>query len=421
MSKLALLWDESYLWGIMAYKCLKKIGISFDIVTADELTDTLRDDYKILIVPGGWASNKKEALGEVGTNTIREFVYQGGSYIGFCGGAGLATSEGIGLLDVKRMPSSQRVPSLSGKIKARLTNHEIYKGIDEPIFHIWWPSQFLIDSPELRIIASYEETLDDAFSSDLKISAVKKYGDWEYLESLYGINLNPDRVIGSPLVIEGKYGKGSIILSLIHFDTFDDKNGQRVLKNLIDYLGNGKIDDRVDEIDSQDTSVNHSYNKYIEEIHNSTKELIDFGIKNFLWFWRNEMLLQWRRGIRGLECCNLYILGLELYNLSTRLSVCQKDNLLKPLKDLRDKLIPYIEALKELLFLERLELQKGHLTYIKTENYHIEAKRMALFSSSKSYGGVYKNILNSFDKLLLLVLKSTKIRASLKSKSIITV
>ena len=37
----------------------------------------------------------------------------GGSYLGFCGGAGLATMDGMGLLNVKRKPTKERVPSLS--------------------------------------------------------------------------------------------------------------------------------------------------------------------------------------------------------------------------------------------------------------------------------------------------------------------
>ena len=60
--------------------------------------------------------------------------------------------------------------------------------------------------------------------------------NWTELEEIYGINLNPNRLKDEPAVIEGTFGKGRVILSLIHFDTTDDENGAKVLKNLWDYL-----------------------------------------------------------------------------------------------------------------------------------------------------------------------------------------
>jgi len=37
----------------------------------------------MIFVPGGWASNKRKALGEEGMQKIRSFVDDGGSYLGF--------------------------------------------------------------------------------------------------------------------------------------------------------------------------------------------------------------------------------------------------------------------------------------------------------------------------------------------------
>ena len=57
-------------------------------------------DYSdLLIVPGGWASDKTAALRQEGRDAVREFVRNGGSYLGICGGAGFAldTRDGLGL------------------------------------------------------------------------------------------------------------------------------------------------------------------------------------------------------------------------------------------------------------------------------------------------------------------------------------
>ncbi|MFA5353660.1 MAG: BPL-N domain-containing protein, partial [Thermodesulfovibrionales bacterium] len=191
-SEAALLWDESFLWGIMAFRALKASGIPFGVITAEEIRQGRLRDCRLLFVPGGWASNKLKALGEEGAAEIRRFVSEGGSYLGFCGGAGLSTQDGLGLVSVKRMPTKQRVPSFSGRINLNLNDHPLWNDIHaSPVFHAWWPSQFLIDDPAVRILATYGDPLPDAFSSDLNVGDMEKTTGWESLEEKYRINLDP--------------------------------------------------------------------------------------------------------------------------------------------------------------------------------------------------------------------------------------
>ncbi len=179
----AFLWDESFLWGLMAYRALKGLGLPFDLIKAEDIKTGALKKYKMLFVPGGWASNKIRALGETGVMAIRNFVSDGGSYLGFCGGAGLATigKEGIGLLNIKRRPTKERVPSFSGRIELNVNEHMIWKGILESgvrsqelgekkgeltsslvthnsklIFHAWWPSQFIVEDKGIKILATYD-------------------------------------------------------------------------------------------------------------------------------------------------------------------------------------------------------------------------------------------------------------------------
>ena len=87
--RVALLWDESFLWGLMAYKALKNASLPFELIRAEDIRNGCLDKYAVLFVPGGWASNKLKALGDRGIGAIRNFVREGGNYLGFCGGAGL--------------------------------------------------------------------------------------------------------------------------------------------------------------------------------------------------------------------------------------------------------------------------------------------------------------------------------------------
>ncbi|MCX8069072.1 MAG: hypothetical protein N2738_01060 [Thermodesulfovibrionales bacterium] len=304
------------------------------------------------------------------------------------------------------MPTLKRVPSLSGKVKVKLSNHSIWEGVREPIFHIWWPSQFSINNDDLKTLASFEYALDESFSADFNIGNVRNYFNWERLEELYGINLNPEKFAGTPLVVEGCFGKGKVILSLIHFDTPGDVNGHKVMKNLLNYLGMEGL--KFDITNKQKCMVDDSKTyPYITDLQNSLENLIDFGIKNFLWFWRNEMILGWRRGIRGFECCNMYIMVKEMCSIFHKLPDSKKDDFVDAFKEIRDALLPFVESCKKLLFLERVELQSSHLTSLMTKNPDIERMRLHLYSKSKSYGGEYKKIIMYIDNLLLKLLRES--------------
>ena len=90
----ALLWDESFLWGVMTRRALTEAGVSFDPVRAADIREGALSRYRMLFVPGGWASGKIAALGAEGAEAIRSFVAAGGNYLGICGGAGMATESG---------------------------------------------------------------------------------------------------------------------------------------------------------------------------------------------------------------------------------------------------------------------------------------------------------------------------------------
>ena len=141
----------------MAFSALKSAGLPFDLVRSEDIRNGILHDCSMLFVPGGWASNKLKALGEEGIREVRNFVGGGGSYLGFCGGAGLATLDGIGLLNISRVPTKDRIPSFSGRIEIHLDNHTIWSGLDRTaaVFNAWWPSQFSINDPSVNMIAKY--------------------------------------------------------------------------------------------------------------------------------------------------------------------------------------------------------------------------------------------------------------------------
>lgn len=435
----AFLWDESFLWGLMAYKALISNNLAFRLIRSEDIRNGCLKNYSMLFVPGGWSSNKLKSLGDKGANAIRDFVNKGGSYLGFCGGAGLATLDGIGLLRINRMPTKQRVPSFSGRIHLKINKHPIWNCFENseiknsesnispvthhssPVFYAWWPPQFVIDDNEVEILATYGDALPDSFSSDINVGDIGSTIEWTDLEKIYQINLDPARLTDEPAVVEGKYGKGRVVLSLVHFDTPDDENGAMVLKNLWEYLnGSRKLSVTSNETPYKfPVASNLKYNSLlannklfahysplINDLESAVDDLISLGIRNFLWFWRNQMLLQWRRGVRGLEYCTLYLMIKEIAEIIRTADTEQREEkLIDELNNIKTLLIPFVEKAKQLLILERLEMQNSHITYEKCDDPEIQKIRSEIFGNSKSYGGLFKKLIDGIDKVLYPLLK----------------
>lgn len=432
-SKVAFLWDESFLWGLMAYKTLKALSLPFDLIRSEDIRNGYLKNYNMLFVPGGWASNKLKALGDRGVEEIKRFVYEGGNYFGICGGAGLATMDGLGLLNIKRKPTKERVPSFSGRIYLNIKEHTAFSlqpsayGL-QPIFHAWWPSQFVVGDKDIDILATFGDALPDAYSSDLNVGDIRKNGNWKKLEELYGINLDPERLKGEPAVVEGRFGNGKVLLSLIHFDTLGDENGAKVLINIWEYLGGSYSKALGLRLKAEKTfslmptaskkTIAYSLQpSAFKTLLLYCSEIIDFGIRNFLWFWRTPIILQWRRGVRGLEYNTLYVMAKEIAELekqqSNRVAEQQeiKENNSILIRDYcSTTLLQYCSDFKEkalrLLMLERKAMQRGIITYEYSDNPEIQDLRKELFGNSKSHGGLFKKIIDRVDSFLLIFLDS---------------
>ena len=424
-NNVAFLWDESFLWGLMAYKALKQRNLPFDLIRSADIKNGGLDRYRMLFVPGGWASNKSRTLGDSGIRAVKRFVESGGSYLGFCGGAGLATQAkgGIGLLDVQRKPTGERVPSFSGRIHLNVNEHQIWEGLTESgeqtrgsdsslltlnsklVFHAWWPSQFVVaEHPAIRVLATYADPMCDSFSSDLNVGDVEMSGGWEKFEKIYNINLDPARLKGEPALIEGEFGKGRVILSLVHFDTPEDNNGQEVLIQLWKYLSGGAGQGGGQRSGVRDNASSPVRARCNAPVQNMCSELISLGERNFLWFWRNSMLLQWRRGVRGLEYNTLYIMMKEISEIMNSENDGQVSQCAPAMESIKEKLGSFLENAKSLLLLERFALQQGPITYIQCDDPEIQQLRNKLFGSAKSHGGMFKEVLDEVDRLLYQLL-----------------
>jgi hypothetical protein len=205
--------------------------------------------------------------------------------------------------------------------------------------------------------------------------------------------------------VEDSYGKGKVILSLIHFDTPDDENGARVLKNLWQYLAERCSSTTVRQCNIKNLQSSACSLQSINEIESLVADMINLGTRNFLWFWRNPMLLQWRRGVRGLEYCTLYAMIKEIAEIIKK----QKSEVRSQKSDLnkiKELLMPFAEKAKQLLILERYAMQNRHITYKKCNDPEIQEMRTELFGNSKSHGGLFKKLIDEVDNVLYALIKN---------------
>ncbi len=75
--------------------CLTDLSSRFQLqrITSEDIRQGKLQGFDVLAQGGGRASIQSDALGEVGKEKIREFVRNGGGYVGICAGAYLAASD----------------------------------------------------------------------------------------------------------------------------------------------------------------------------------------------------------------------------------------------------------------------------------------------------------------------------------------
>ncbi len=321
----ALLWDESFLWGLFCYRALRRLGFPFEVVRAAKIAERGLEDFDLVVVPGGWASQKSKALGRAGREALRGFVAEGGGYLGFCGGAGLAldVAEGLALVPAARKPFEERLPNFSGSIMVYPGDrpHPMWEGASaRSEVKVWWPSQFeILDPSTVTVAARYGAPSADFFVSDVEVGRInggeRGFGD---LEASYGINLDPARIEGQPAVLSASFGRGRAALSYPHLDTPEDGPGSVMLFNLWQLLGQGRREDRGPfewsaerKAPPRDPEAALGAARLLSDV----KGLIELGEQGGLWRFRNPWLMIWRRGVRGFEFNTLYVLLRELHLL----------------------------------------------------------------------------------------------------------
>lgn len=425
---IGIFWDQSLVWGLLCIETLSRAGIPYRLLNSSDIAGGILGKFRILLVPGGWAAHKVRSLGEAGKKKIAGFIESGGAYIGFCGGAGMALSSppAISLTSIERMPLAERLPSASGQIHVNgALSHPSWKNLPPAIpVSVWWPSQFRLSPDDAAIcLASYADPGTDFQVADLRVADLDHEVSWPELEQAYGINLDPARIKDHPAIIEVQKGKGRMILSYAHLETPGDEWGNRLFFQVLDYLNDisKKAGESKDELfqNYQAELPDERTWAHICEAGRSASDLIAFGEANLLWNWRRPWLLNWRRGIRGLEYGTLavtlsYMAALkeelearrEYGGAATReLALSSVPGWPDRAEKLEAETREFCTLAKCLLLEEKFATQTAVLSKLGKVNENVDSLRGVLFGNRMNHGGLCRALFDLIDGMLLDLLR----------------
>lgn len=181
-------------------------SIEFSLIDALDIDDGCLDKVDVLIMPGGSGRKEAASLGNDGQDTVRNFVRDGGAYIGVCAGFYLLTSardEFLGLL-----PLELEDPKHWHRGKAMLDVQLTPKG--QEIFGLAQS-----DIEVLYHNGPVVVPINPTDAQDIEILGVFK-------QELVGKGGKPGLMIGAPAMLLGHYGKGIVIGISPHPEASDE-------------------------------------------------------------------------------------------------------------------------------------------------------------------------------------------------------
>lgn len=404
---IAILWDASHIWGYLLLHAVRSTGIPFRVLKGLDIAQTGLSG-KMLMVPGGSARRKAEALGTAGMEEVRRFVQKGGHYAGFCGGAGLALAGSLGLCPWNRDGMADRLQHLvSGHFSCSLAEGHPLVPSDlagkTALLPVWWPGRF--NEPEnadgVEVLARYRAPGPDLYVADLPYASMPSdiLAEWN---AMYGVTLRPSLLDGRPCVVSGNYGKGSWLLSYSHLETPTDFPGSEQAGAWLLHILRSWCDPSLTMTALPELSFDALPVLWEDEVLLSAKarlqKLIALAGELGLLFPRNRWLLGWRSGVPGAQFNSLNAA------LSTTLSLPPDERRLHIWKEKRNDFEKafalFAQGARSWLLARRLADTLADSAPGMLPRELLVDQRSALFGSPMFGGGLSEQLLDMLEDLV---------------------
>ncbi len=155
--------------------------------------------YDVLVFPGGSGSGQSKGIGAAGLKNVREFVKQGGGYVGICGGAYLACSNftwSLGILNAGTVSDKWRRGHALLDLEPTLAGQQ-WLGDVKSTFKVRYHNGPILTAAHRTDIPAYNVVT--VFKTE-----IAEYG------SPAGVQVN------SPAHVISTYGKGRVFISSPH-------------------------------------------------------------------------------------------------------------------------------------------------------------------------------------------------------------
>lgn len=412
MSTLHILWDESHIWGLLAWRAAKTMGLPYRLVRAQEIAGGLLASAPpaLLLVPGGAARLKAAALGGSGMQAIRDYVNGGGRYLGFCGGAGLGLTgeHGLGLCPWSRASFTDRMQHfVSGHMHATVNAAHPLTPADlapEPALPVWWPGRFAPgDDHGVEILARYTRPGGDFWVADLPLDILPPgtFAEWE---DLYAIRLRPTFLAGQPCILHGGYGTGSYTLSYTHLETPESPQANLWLAHLVERLTGGlRAATPLVPAWELDALPARWRDNGLLRARALFDDILAIGINHSLFFRRNSWLIGWRTGIPGASLNNLHAAVCTAVSTPPTPAATGYWNTSK--KGFLRRLALFHKGVTGYLLAERLAMTLAKTFPETVSRHNLKDQRAALFGPPMASGGLYAELLEVLDQLVFLQLR----------------
>ncbi|MDR2819764.1 MAG: hypothetical protein LBB60_04460 [Desulfovibrio sp.] len=406
---ICILWDASHIWGLMAWRAVRALGLPCRLVKASDIAEgallgkpgAKGQKSPLLLVPGGNARRKSLALGAAGRKAVRDYVASGGRYLGFCGGAGLALThadaeDGLNICPWGRAVPAERLQHLiSGHVRAHVpARTPAGKVLSLPV---WWPGRFEPKGDDVRVLAVCDAPDNDFWIADLPLQRIPAhvFAAWQ---EVYGVDLSADFLTGEPLVISGDFGKGRYVLSYSHLETPQSADANRWLGHLLcELTGHAPKTAIVPAWDLRKPGLGGVCAPLAEAVQKS-HALLRLAVEHYLFFERAPWFWGWRAGLPGAVCNHLHAALCTAAALASAPPACRKDD---QQRFLELSFLFFSGAEKYLLACRLAGALASTLPGV-VDNQELAGQRDAYFGHPMHGGGIVEELLTILEEFLYL-------------------
>jgi glutamine amidotransferase-like uncharacterized protein len=218
---------------------LEQAGFSLSTVNENNMNIADLSQFNVLSFPGG--GPYLNALNDQAVNGIKQFIHDGGGYLGTCGGSVLGVE--LGLLEVQNFRENVTGMQFKdwsdsrGPIILNITdsNSLIVNGFSGNVTSTYYRGPFISKvGSGVDVVCTYQAATPELLVFDPEIM------NDPVVREKYNFTLQPNQINlywGTPSIVSGNYGEGKVVLSTTHPEILAES--QRLFVNSVFYLSSG--------------------------------------------------------------------------------------------------------------------------------------------------------------------------------------